>query len=187
MRSIKQKIALAAGLGLIFTAAALVAYGVYSTNNTKNFVSTQVSNLLEKTSVTALESLVSDRATMVETALQDNIDTARTTGKIFEVLRANVGSDHLRDLFTKILLANLENNPTYLGSYSAWEPNALDGNDALYANTEAHDASGRFITYWNRDASGKINRQAAIIKSDDTLIWNFKRIQTPQKRRLTRT
>ena len=162
MRSIKQKIALAAGLGLIFTAAALVAFGVYSTNNTKNFVSTHVSHLLETTSVSALESLVSDRATVVETALQDNIDTARTTGKIFEVLRSNLGSDHLRDLFTKILLANLENNPTYLGSYSAWEPNALDGNDALYANTEAHDASGRFITYWNRDASGKINRQALV-------------------------
>ena len=76
------------------------------------------------------------------------------------MLRSNVGSEHLRDLFSKILLANLENNPTYLGSYSAWEPNALDGNDAQYANTEAHDASGRFITYWNRDASGKINRQA---------------------------
>ena len=162
MRSIKQKIALAAGLGLIFTAAALVAFGVYSTNNTKNFVSTHVSHLLETTSVSALESLVSDRATVVETALQDNIDTARTTGKIFEVLRSNVESDHLRELFTKILRANLENNPTYLGSYSAWEPNALDGQDALYANTEAHDASGRFITYWNRDASGKINRQALV-------------------------
>ena len=162
MRSIKQKIALAAGLGLLFTAAALVAYGIYATNNTKNFVSSQVSQLLEKTSIGALESLVSDRATVVETALQDNIDTARTTGKIFEVLRSNVGSEHLRELFTKILLANLENNPTYLGSYSAWEPNALDGNDALYANTEAHDASGRFITYWNRDASGKINRQALV-------------------------
>ena len=92
MRSIKQKIALAAGLGLIFTAAALVAYGVYSTNNTKNYVSTEVSNLLEKTSVTALESLVSDRATMVETALQDNIDTARTTGKIFGSSGFSVGS-----------------------------------------------------------------------------------------------
>ena len=162
MRSIKQKIALAAGLGLFFTAAALVAYGIYATNDTKNFVSSQVSELLEKTSIGALESLVSDRATEVETALQDNIDTARTTGKIFEVLRSSVGSEHLRELFTKILLANLENNPTYLGSYSAWEPNALDGNDALYANTEAHDASGRYITYWNRDASGKINRQALV-------------------------
>ena len=41
MRSIKQKIALAAGLGLIFTAAALVAYGVYSTNNIAVRLSTQ--------------------------------------------------------------------------------------------------------------------------------------------------
>lgn len=103
----------------------------------------------------------------METALQDNIDTARTTGKIFEVLRANLGSEHLRDLFVKILRANLDNNPTYLGSYSAWEPNALDGMDALYANTEAHDASGRFITYWNRDETGKISRQALVEYESD--------------------
>lgn len=35
MRSIKQKIALAAGLGLIATAAILMAFGLYSTSNTK--------------------------------------------------------------------------------------------------------------------------------------------------------
>ena len=119
MRSIKQKIALAAGLGLIFTAVTLVAFGLYSTSNTKTFVSDSVSHLLEKNAVSALESLVSDRASVVGSALQDNIDTARTTGKIFEVLRSNIEKDHLRELFTKILLANLENNPTYLGSYSA--------------------------------------------------------------------
>ena len=167
MRSIKQKIALAAGLGLIATAAILMAFGLYSTSNTKEFVSNRVSQLLEKSAISSLESLVSDRASVVETALQDNIDTARTTGKIFEVLRANIGSEHLRDLFVKILRANLDNNPTYLGSYSAWEPNALDGMDALYANTEAHDASGRFITYWNRDETGKINRQALVEYESD--------------------
>ena len=167
MHSIKQKIALAAGLGLIATAVILMAFGLYSTRNTKEFVSASVSQLLEKSAISSLESLVSDRATVVETALQDNIDTARTTGKIFEVLRANIGSEHLRDLFVKILRANLDNNPTYLGSYSAWEPNALDGMDALYANTEAHDASGRFITYWNRDETGKISRQALVEYESD--------------------
>ena len=167
MRSIKQKIALAAGLGLIATAAILMAFGLYSTSNTKEFVSNRVSQLLEKSAISSLESVVSDRASVVETALQDNIDTARTTGKIFEVLRANIGSEHLRDLFVKILRANLDNNPTYLGSYSAWEPNALDGMDALYANTEAHDASGRFITYWNRDETGKISRQALVEYESD--------------------
>ena len=167
MRSIKQKIALAAGLGLIVTAAILMAFGLYSTSKTKDFVSHRVSQLLEESAISSLESLVSDRASVVETALQDNIDTARTTGKIFEVLRANLGSEHLRDLFVKILRANLDNNPTYLGSYSAWEPNALDGMDALYANTEAHDASGRFITYWNRDETGKISRQALVEYESD--------------------
>ena len=92
MHSIKQKIALAAGIGLIATAAILMAFGLYSTNKTKEFVSDQVSQLLEKSAISSLESLVSDRASVVETALQDNIDTARTTGKIFEVLRANIGS-----------------------------------------------------------------------------------------------
>lgn len=48
MRSIKQKIALAAGLGLIATAAILMAFGLYSTSNTKKFVSNRVSQLLEK-------------------------------------------------------------------------------------------------------------------------------------------
>ena len=162
MRSIKQKIALAAGLGLIVTAAILVAFGLYFTSNTKDVVSARVSQLLEKNAISALESLVSDRAAVVESALQDNIDTARTTGKIFEVLRANDDKEHLREVFVKILRANLDNNPTYLGSYSAWEPNALDGLDEQFANTEAHDASGRFITYWNRDETGKISRQALV-------------------------
>lgn len=111
MRSIKQKIALAAGLGLIATAAILMAFGLYSTSNTKEFVSNRVSQLLGKSAISSLESLVSDRASVVETALQDNIDTARTTGKIFEVLRANLGSEHLRDLLLKFYAPTLITTP----------------------------------------------------------------------------
>lgn len=47
MRSIKQKIALAAGLGLLLLPP-LVAYGIYATNNTKNFVSSRVSQAAGK-------------------------------------------------------------------------------------------------------------------------------------------
>lgn len=43
----------------------------------------------------------------------------------------------------------------------------MTGMDALYANTEAHDASGRFITYWNRDETGKISRQALVEYESD--------------------
>jgi methyl-accepting chemotaxis protein len=50
----------------------------------------------------------------------------------------------------------LELHPEFIGTYSIWEPDALDGRDAEFANkTPAHDATGRYIAYWNRGA-GKI-------------------------------
>ncbi|WP_371682113.1 methyl-accepting chemotaxis protein [Nitratidesulfovibrio sp. HK-II] len=151
-----------AGVCLLVTAGILVAYGVYSAGQTQQMVSERVGTLMHRSAEANLESLAASQAAVVESALQDNLDTARTTGKVFEVLRARLDRDSLRDTFNAILLANLENNPTYLGSYSAWEPNALDGNDARHAGTEGHDASGRFIPYWNRDPSGKIARQALV-------------------------
>jgi methyl-accepting chemotaxis protein len=50
----------------------------------------------------------------------------------------------------------LELHPEFIGTYSIWEPNALDGRDAEFANkSPADDATGRYIAYWNRGA-GKI-------------------------------
>ncbi|MDC7694203.1 methyl-accepting chemotaxis protein [Asticcacaulis sp. DXS10W] len=57
-----------------------------------------------------------------------------------------------------VLKSVLERNPEILGAYTAYEPNALDGQDAKYSGTEGTDASGRFISYWNR-GSGSIIRE----------------------------
>jgi len=47
--------------------------------------------------------------------------------------------------------AVLESQPGWLGTYSTWEPNALDGRDAEYANKgPGYDATGRYIAYWHR-------------------------------------
>ena len=167
MKSIKLKIVLVAGVCLLMTAAILIGYGVYSTSKTKDSVSSYVKGILEKNAEDYLESLAGNCAATVEKTLQDNIDTARTTSKVFETLRKTISKDIVRETFVKILRANLENNPGYLGSYTAWEANALDGRDADFANTEAHDATGRFITYWNKDGSGKINRQALVEYESD--------------------
>lgn len=42
-----------------------------------------------------------------------------------------------------------------LALYTFWEPNAFDGRDAQFAGTEGHDATGKFLPYWNR-GSGQI-------------------------------
>ncbi|SNR64944.1 methyl-accepting chemotaxis sensory transducer with Cache sensor [Humidesulfovibrio mexicanus] len=162
LRSIKQKIAVMAGCCLLCAAGVLVVYGVIAASRTQSFVSERVGAILNQGATRNLEALAASQAAIVQSALQDNLDVARTTAKVFEVLRTRVPNAALRDTYNAILLANLENNPEYLGSYSAWEPNALDGNDAKYANTPGHDATGRFIPYWNRDPKGNIARQPLV-------------------------
>ncbi len=45
-----------------------------------------------------------------------------------------------------------------IGAAVTWEPDALDGKDAEYANKAPHyDASGRFMPYWTRNAAGQMH------------------------------
>lgn len=58
-----------------------------------------------------------------------------------------------RTLFAEIMRQTLENQPNLLAVWTVWEPNALDGRDAVFRHAPGHDASGRFIACWHR-ASG---------------------------------
>lgn len=44
----------------------------------------------------------------------------------------------------------LEKNPNLIGVYVGYEPNAFDGRDAEYINAPGHDATGRFVPYYNK-------------------------------------
>ncbi len=57
--------------------------------------------------------------------------------------------DQLDAMSRQVLTAH----PEFIGTYSIWEPNALDGKDAEYIKkTKAYDDTGRYIAYWNRGA-----------------------------------
>ena len=43
------------------------------------------------------------------------------------------------------LKALLRDNPSIMGMWTGWEPNRFDGRDADFVNTNAHDATGRFV------------------------------------------
>jgi len=61
-----------------------------------------------------------------------------------------------RPFFNTILQGMLEQNPEIIGAWCAWEPNTLEGNDALYIGTEGSSETGRFIPYWHRTEAGII-------------------------------
>jgi len=172
LKSIQMKILLLSGACLLATAAALVGYSLHSSGKAQELVSQRVSALLEAETKRSLLSLATSQAAIIQSALQDNLDSARTIAKVFEVLREHQSAfvtrddtkSSMREIFNDILLEVLKNNPKYLGAYSAWEPNALDGHDAVFAGEakDGHDATGRFVPYWNRDEAGKIARQSLV-------------------------
>jgi methyl-accepting chemotaxis protein len=60
-----------------------------------------------------------------------------------------------RSAYDAVLRRFLERNPELLGTWSGWEPNALDGKDADFVDQAGHDSTGRFVPYWNR-GSGSV-------------------------------
>jgi methyl-accepting chemotaxis protein len=116
----------------------------------------------------SLLSLAGQQASVIQSAVQVNLDTARTTARVFEMFKAEIskggGGRDYRALVNDILLRELLDNTSFLGAYTAWEPNALDGRDRQYAGRTdlGYDATGRLIPYWNRDENGKIARQALV-------------------------
>ncbi len=172
IKSIQVKILLLAGTCLLATAAALVGYGLYSSERTQAIISERIGTLLEDEAKRNLANLAANQAAVIQSALQDNLITARTMAKAFETLRDDYaklaerdgGENTIRETLNAILLETLKNNPQYLGTYSAWEPNALDGRDAEFAANplQSNDATGRFVPYWNRDLSGKIAEQPLV-------------------------
>ncbi len=76
------------------------------------------------------------------------VSTAKILAETFASMRTLGISD--RRLFDQILRETLAENPQYMGIWTVWEPNALDGRDREFANALGHDETGRFIPLWSR-------------------------------------
>ena len=72
-----------------------------------------------------------------------------------------------RLIFNTILQGMLEQNPEILGAWCAWEPDVLEGNDALYAGTKGSSNTCRFIPYWHRTETGIAIEPLEYVDSSD--------------------
>ncbi len=179
LKSIQLKIVLLSGVCLFVTATVLVVFSIFSTRNTQAQVSEKVGSLLRENAKVNLQALAKNQAAVIQSVLQDNMDTARTMATIFEVLKEHNdrsadgdGKDsRIRGVLFDSLRRLLEDNPRYNGVFTAWEPNGLDGRDWDFAGQgeTGQDGTGRFVPYWNRGADGKFGQQFLIeFESTDT-------------------
>jgi methyl-accepting chemotaxis protein len=100
-------------------------------------------------------------AAQVGGELGSGFSAVLTLGTTIEGMRA---ADHApsREQLDDIARQLLSKREEFIGTYSIWEPDALDGNDQQYVNQgPAYDATGRYISYWNR-GSGAISVEALV-------------------------
>ncbi|SKA39539.1 PDC sensor domain-containing protein, partial [Consotaella salsifontis] len=167
-KSIQMKIAVFSVTCILGATAGLVGYSLYASGNSRTYVANSVSTLIERQTSESLQRLANTQAERIAATINQAFDAARNMARSFEVAAAG-GPDSTppaerRSQFNRILLNVLKDNPGFNGTYSAWEPDAIDGNDAAFRNRAdaGSDATGRFLPYWTRDASGKIALQPLV-------------------------
>jgi signal transduction histidine kinase/DNA-binding response OmpR family regulator len=85
----------------------------------------------------------------IQAELQGARVTSETLATVFETLKAHGLTD--REMMNDILRNALAQKKYITAFCIAYDPNALDGKDALYAGKKPeYDETGRFAPYWNK-------------------------------------
>jgi len=156
-KSLQKELMTAFGLCLFISILIMGLYGIFSMSRTEKFVTDSLSDfaaraakeqLIEKSRAVAFE---------IKSELDVALDAARTLADVFSGIKdEGIQLKVDRDRINGILRSILDQNKTFLGIYTGWEPNLLDQLDELYIKAEGHDQTGRFIPYWSRDEKGNI-------------------------------
>ncbi len=158
VKSLRTKIGLWAGCCLLGVALLIVGYATVTMTakaraNREKAVSDAEAYVV---------SLAKQYSNKIQAELETALDAARTLAQTFSGVKDPAGTLQLeRDAAMGILQTILTQNLRFSGIATAWEANGFDGLDALYANTDGHDATGRFLPHWRRQADGSIKIEAS--------------------------
>ena len=116
---------------------------------------TRASSMQTVSAMEYADTLAEGHGKDIQARLETPMNVARTLAQVMEGFE-RLDPKERRPDFDNMLKRVLEANSNFIGVWSCWEPNALDGMDAQHVNTKGSDKSGRFISYWNR-GSGQID------------------------------
>jgi methyl-accepting chemotaxis protein len=135
-KSIQSRIIFWAGICLLLVSGILITYSSINVHRTG-----------EKVAEAQALALARENASTIDGQMEQALNTADTLAKMFITSKSSKISLLGRGQAIELLRGILEGNPVFLGTFTAWEPNAFDGRDAQNKNMDGHDATGRFIPY----------------------------------------
>ena len=146
---------------ILWSGAVLVALAIILTTYS---AITSHSNMVSFSQDQAV-ALAQSQAYSIQADLEGALNTARTFANVMEAIKIN-NMILTRYKVSSMLQQILENNPTAIAVYNAWEPNSFDGDDLPKANAEGSDAAGRFVPIFSRQ--GDTVTLQPLVNVDDT-------------------
>ena len=148
--SIRTKITVWVGLSIAVISLILIGYSIFTLRQMS------INNATKEAAT-----LAQAESELVQSKLSLPLFTARATAQFLSTIKDPGNPTSMsRDQVNAMLRTLLVNNPSFLGTYTLWEPNEFDGQDSTYVGAVAHDETGRFIPYWVRGDDGIIHVEA---------------------------
>ena len=92
---------------------------------------------------------------IISEKINDTMDMARNLSEIFEQVNS-ININQRRTILCSYLKHVMEENNSYMGAWTSWDKNALDGMDNHYSNRQGSNESGRFsIAYYRENKTIK--------------------------------
>ncbi|HSL45128.1 MAG TPA: GAF domain-containing protein [Anaerolineales bacterium] len=148
--SIRIKITFWAGLCLVLVSLILITYSVITLRQRSIDTSTKEATAIAEAKANLIR-IQLDMPHYAAHTLAVSLGAIKDPG-----IPISLSRDEANGMLRRVLIEN----PSFLGTYTLWEPNAFDGSDARYVRAVAHDDTGRFIPYWVRGNDGIIHTEA---------------------------
>ena len=117
-------------------------------------VSAKVQTSSKHLSFSKAEEQAQHLASRVTLILEKAMTTTKALGLTLEYAKREQTP---RAVLDEILIQTIHQNDYLFGTWTLWEPNAYDGLDSKFANTQGHEKSGRVNSYWHWHNADIIN------------------------------
>ncbi|MDD2102403.1 methyl-accepting chemotaxis protein [Pseudomonas putida] len=173
--TIQSKITLLAGLCLVLVVGLLMGLSLYQTHQSSQQVARASSDMLADAAKEHMQALGKVQAMQVQRTFMQTHEYGQGLSRYLLYLRqlqqqGNLTRQQLRHELSTQLQQALMDKPDLLGLYVIFEPDALDGADAGFADKPdlGSNETGRFSQYWVQGNPGEL--QAVI--GDEGLLAN---------------
>ncbi len=162
---IKNRIALATGACLALSSVILLAAVAWSNNKVETQTADLVSEELTQKARAQLSALAEAQAGKTASELNRALYVAKGLSDTMSSFIEQSGRQTPRTPFYHYTKSMLVQNDNVMGTYIAWLPNAVDGQDKANIGEVHTFDNGQFAPYWYRNADGSLGYRPLNLKT----------------------